>query len=129
MKSKVSRRQLLAGGATGLTWSLTRGLPALANSPIENQANGRPKSVILLWLAGGISHIDSWDVKPDAPREVRGPFATIPTSVPGLYAVNSAHIVNGTLNVNETIELADRALGEIDGDRRSGGGEARKDAA
>lgn len=51
------------------------------------------------------------------------------TSVPGLYAVNSAHIVNGTLNVNETIELADRALGEIDGDRRSGGGEARKDAA
>ena len=75
----------MAGGAAGLAWSLSRGLSASAKSPIDSQANGRPKSVILLWLAGGISHIDSWDVKPDAPREVRGPFATIPTSVPGLF--------------------------------------------
>jgi hypothetical protein len=35
------------------------------------------------------------------------------TSVPGLHIVNSAHIVNGTLNVNETIQLADRALPRI----------------
>jgi hypothetical protein len=43
-----------------------------------------PKSVILFWLSGGPSHIDMWDPKPDAPSEVRGPFGTIPTSVPGV---------------------------------------------
>jgi protoporphyrinogen oxidase len=37
----------------------------------------------------------------------------IRTSVPGLFAVNSAHIVNGTLNVNETVGLADRAMEEL----------------
>lgn len=46
--------------------------------------------MILLWLAGGISHLDSWDVKPDAPREVRGPFSPIETNVPGI--VVSEHL-------------------------------------
>src|SRR5205085_7670516 len=35
------------------------------------------------------------------------------TSVPGLFVVNSAHIVNGTLNVNETLALAERAVGQV----------------
>ncbi len=38
-----------------------------------------PKSCILLLNEGGMSHVDSWDPKPDAPREVRGPFSAIPT--------------------------------------------------
>jgi len=42
------------------------------------------KSVILFWLSGGPSHIDMWDPKPDAPSEIRGPYATIPTKVPGV---------------------------------------------
>jgi len=42
------------------------------------------KSVILFWLSGGPSHLDMWDPKPDAPREVRGPFGTIATRVPGV---------------------------------------------
>jgi hypothetical protein len=42
------------------------------------------KSVILLWMAGGPSHIDTWDVKPDMPTEVRGPFGSIPTKLPGV---------------------------------------------
>jgi hypothetical protein len=41
-------------------------------------------SCILIWLSGGISHIDSFDPKPDAPAEVRGEFATIATNVPGI---------------------------------------------
>ncbi|MFA6546826.1 MAG: DUF1501 domain-containing protein [Limisphaerales bacterium] len=51
-------------------------------------ATGRPQrktSVILFWLSGGPSHIDMWDPKPDAPREVRGPFKDIPTKVPGIH--------------------------------------------
>src|ERR1700732_732649 len=42
------------------------------------------KSVILLWMTGGPSHIDTWDVKPDRPLENRGPFGTIATRLPGV---------------------------------------------
>jgi hypothetical protein len=45
---------------------------------------GRAKSVILLWLWGGPSHLDTFDMKPDAPIEYRGPFMPIATKVPGL---------------------------------------------
>ncbi len=43
---------------------------------------GRAKSVILFFLCGGASHIDTWDMKPQAPAEYRGPFAPIATSSP-----------------------------------------------
>jgi len=42
------------------------------------------KSVILLWMTGGPSQIDTWDPKPDRPLENRGPFGTIPTRLPGV---------------------------------------------
>src|SRR3954469_11030756 len=45
---------------------------------------GRKKAVILIWQAGGPSHIDMYDLKPNAPSEVRGEFRPIPTSVPGI---------------------------------------------
>lgn len=44
----------------------------------------RGKAAILFWLAGGPSHIDMYDMKPDAPAEVRGPFRPIETNLPGL---------------------------------------------
>jgi hypothetical protein len=40
--------------------------------------------VILLWMTGGPSHLDTWDPKPDRPAENRGPFGTIPTRLPGV---------------------------------------------
>src|SRR5262245_30262522 len=43
----------------------------------------RAKSVLLIYAMGGISHHDSFDPKPDAPAEIRGEFATIPTRLPG----------------------------------------------
>ena len=43
------------------------------------------KSVILLWMAGGPSHLDMWDPKPDRPRMNRGPFGVIPTRLPGTF--------------------------------------------
>jgi len=46
------------------------------------RANG--KSCILLMLTGGPSHLDTWDMKPHAPREIRGPFRPIKTNVPGI---------------------------------------------
>ena len=42
------------------------------------------KSVIMIWLRGGISHLDSYDMKPDAPSEIRGEFRPIKTTVPGV---------------------------------------------
>src|SRR4051812_15418016 len=47
-------------------------------------AAGRKKSVILIWQAGGPSHIDMYDLKPNAPAEVRGEFRPIKTNVPGV---------------------------------------------
>lgn len=57
-------------------------LQAASGNPVT-PASDR-KSVILFWLSGGPSQIDMWDPKPDAPTEIRGPFGTIPTSIPGV---------------------------------------------
>ena len=73
-------------------WFLRAGLGALAGAchPSALRAGERaetakkPASVILFWLSGGLSHLDSWDPKPAAPEEVRGPFGSIPTRVPGV---------------------------------------------
>ncbi len=65
-------------------WFLQAGLGALALPGLAPAATPRKTSVILFWLSGGLSHIDSWDPKPDAPAEVRGPFGTIATRVPGV---------------------------------------------
>ena len=76
----VSRRQFLRVGglgAAGLT--LADVLRAEATGPIK-----RPKSVIYVVLSGGLSHIDSWDMKPDAPAEFRGAFKPTKTKVPGV---------------------------------------------
>jgi hypothetical protein len=51
----------------------------------EAVSSGEKKSVILFWLSGGPSQLDMWDPKPDAPQEVRSPFGTIQTSVPGVH--------------------------------------------
>ncbi|MBI5686280.1 MAG: DUF1501 domain-containing protein [Verrucomicrobia bacterium] len=77
----VSRREFLrwgAAGAAGLEFSL-RGQPAQAAS-----ARARCDSVILLWMQGGVSHLDTFDPKPDAPADIRGPFKAISTNVPGI---------------------------------------------
>jgi hypothetical protein len=62
----------------------TIGLAGLALPAAANAATPRALSCILIYLDGGPSHIDLWDLKPAAPAEVRGPFASIATSVPGV---------------------------------------------
>jgi len=75
----VSRRTFLAAG--GLTFC-GLDLPHLVNAAPAPQ--GRAKSTILIWLSGGASHIDTWDMKPDAPAEYRGEFRPLATSAPGV---------------------------------------------
>ena len=80
--SRLSRRDLIHIGALGLG-GLT--LPAVLRGRATAAADrGRGKSVILVWLRGGASHIDSFDMKPAAPPEVRGEFQPISTNVPGI---------------------------------------------
>src|SRR3712207_9154860 len=83
-----NRREWLKLGAlsfgaltTGLPPTLSRLLAAgsQARQPLDSEF-----SVILFWANGGPSHLDTFDLKPDAPAEVRGPFRPIRTNVPGL---------------------------------------------
>ena len=76
-----SRRWFLEAGMGGLG---ALALPGLLPAEVASTAAGGKKSVILFWLSGGPSHIDMWDPKPDAPQEIRGPFSTIPTRLPGV---------------------------------------------
>ena len=79
-----SRRWFLQ---TGMTGAAGLSLPSLlrANDVAKTAGqSGDRKAVILFWLSGGPSHIDMWDPKPDAPREIRGPFSSIESCVPGI---------------------------------------------
>src|SRR5262245_20362605 len=78
----ITRREMLRVGGlafAGLTLADILRLRAAAGP-----SAGRGKSVIMIWLRGGASHIDSYDMKPSAPAEIRGEFRPIPTNVPGV---------------------------------------------
>jgi uncharacterized protein (DUF1501 family) len=77
----VSRRDFLRVGALGAVGlSLGHVLQAEASNP---RGGARARSVILVYLGGGLSHHDSFDLKPDAPAEIRGNYRPIRTNVPG----------------------------------------------
>lgn len=78
----LSRRDVLQVGSlsvAGLTLA-----DVLRSQALAAQEPGRPKSVIMIWMRGGPSHIDSFDMKPEAPAEVRGEFNPVSTNVPGI---------------------------------------------
>src|SRR3954468_15943508 len=78
----VNRRDFLRIGAVaGLGLTLPRVLGA--QSPTSRR-EARADSVILVYLGGGLSHHDSFDMKPDQPEEIRGNYHPIDTNVPGL---------------------------------------------
>src|SRR5262245_9856253 len=77
----VTRRSFLTAGSLsflGLT------LPGLLRLKAQGSAAGSHKAVIMILLPGGPSHIDMYDLKPDAPAEYRGEFKPIATKVPGM---------------------------------------------
>jgi len=78
---RVSRRSFLQIGSLALG-GLT--LPKLLAAEAQAGAAGRHKSVIMVYLAGGMSHQDTFDLKPEAPVEIRGEFKPVSTCVPGI---------------------------------------------
>jgi hypothetical protein len=80
-----SRRNMLKAGLAGLAGL---SVPELLRTRAAAAESGRPtshKSVILLWMTGGPSQIDTWDPKPNRPLNNRGPFSPISTALPGTY--------------------------------------------
>ena len=77
----LTRRAFLRIGAAA---PFTLGPTVRASSATTQQGPGRARSVLLIWLGGGPSHLDLFDPKPKAPAEYRGPFATVATKTPGV---------------------------------------------
>jgi len=77
----MSRRGFLRVGSLS---ALGLSLPGLLRAESRADAPRTETSCILVWLQGGLSHIDSFDPKPDAPSEIRGDFSAIATNVPGI---------------------------------------------
>ncbi len=80
----VARRQILQFGLGGFTSLSLPGMLRLRAESPRADGGGRT-AVIMVWLPGGCSHIDTYDPKPDAPSEYRGPFHTIPTRLSGVH--------------------------------------------
>ena len=81
VKHRLSRRSFLQIGALGLG-GLT--LPQLLRAESANGTHSSQKSVILIYLVGGPPHQDMFDLKPDAPKEIAGPWRPIATNVNGV---------------------------------------------
>jgi len=81
-RSQVSRRQLLQVGGLGL---LGLSLPELLRANESGKRSSSHKSCIFIVQYGGAPHQDMFDMKPDAPAEIRGQFDPISTSVPGTH--------------------------------------------
>lgn len=77
-RQSIARRRFLHAGALALFQA------AMDAGPARASRGGRAKHCILVYLLGGPSHIDMWDMKPDAPAEICGPFQPVATNVPGI---------------------------------------------
>lgn len=107
-QAACARRAFLVASALGLA------APSARSAPSAPRSGGQAKSTILFFLSGGASHIDLWDMKPEAPAEYRGPFKPIATSAPAirlcehlpLLARQAHHLavinsVAGSVNTND----------------------------
>ena len=80
-----NRRDFLrVGGLSAFGLSLADYLQAATKAPVNSRKKSRASSVILVYLGGGLSHHDSFDMKPEQPGEIRGKYKPIASNVPGL---------------------------------------------
>ena len=81
LQPMVSRRSLLQAAGVGA-------LPGMVAAGVDTKKGlgkgAAKKSCIFILCCGGPSHLDTWDLKPDAPDTIRGPYQPIPTAVPGM---------------------------------------------
>ncbi|MSR53905.1 MAG: DUF1501 domain-containing protein [Gemmataceae bacterium] len=77
----LSRRSFVQAGILGVGGLA---LPDLLRLRAEAKTGTNDTAVILFWMSGGPGHMETWDPKPNAVSQYRGPFGTIPTNVPGI---------------------------------------------
>src|SRR5881275_1731063 len=80
----LSRRRLLQLGGASALGLATPGIVAGRVDGSKTSKGAADKSCIFILLCGGPSHLDTWDLKPSAPAEIRGPYQPIATTVPGM---------------------------------------------
>jgi hypothetical protein len=85
----LTRREVLRAGAVGLGGLtlpelLRAGETSAEQAAAHSRSRPRARSVVILYLSGGPSQLDMWDMKPEAPVEIRGTFRPIDTRVPGI---------------------------------------------
>jgi hypothetical protein len=95
--TRITRRRLLQAGGIG---ALSLASPGMVAASVDADRGLRgvaaEKSCIFVLLCGGPSHLDTWDLKPDAPNDIRGPYRPVATSVPGMR-INEMHTRMSTL--------------------------------
>ena len=113
----VDRRTFLVAGGLSFFGANLANLAAAA--PTLQPRPGTAKSTILIWLSGGASHIDTWDMKPNAPAEYRGVFQSTPTSAPGVtLCEHLPHLAKQAHHIAVVRSLGDRGRGT--GDHHAG---------
>lgn len=95
----ITRREVLRVGGLAFAGLSLADILRLRARAAKGGEEHRAKSVILIWMRGGPSHIDSFDMKPEAPAEVRGEFQPIDTNVPGMQICE---------HLPQTAQMADR---------------------
>ncbi len=104
----ISRRNFLRIGALGMG---AFSLPSLFRLDAQAGLGASNKSVIMIYLPGGASHLDMYDIKEDAPSEIRGEFNAIPSCVPGIRICE--HMPRLAANMDKFVPI--RALvGQVD---------------
>lgn len=110
--SPWTRRQFVRGLGFGLCGL---GLPDVLRA--QTTAPRKARSCIFLFLFGGPSHIDTWDMKPDAPAEVRGEFRSIATSAPAIrlceHLPRTARVAHH-MAVVRSVTMSGRVIGNGD---------------
>ena len=116
---KTSRRAFLVASTVGYA-GLQFGRPAWGATAEASAAPGagKAKSTILFFLCGGASHLDTWDMKPQAPLEYRGPFQSIGTTAPDIrlcehlpLLARQAHHLALVRSVGSTVNTNDHHAG------------------
>ena len=112
-----SRRAfLVAGGMSYFGMDLAARAAAAPEPAVRRRV---AKSTVMIWLSGGASHIDTWDMKPNAPEEYRGTFRPVATSAPGVrLCEHLPHLAKQTHHLAIVRSLGDRGRGT--GDHHAG---------
>lgn len=109
----VTRRDFVrVGGISALGLGLGSFLKLQSLAGAAGRTDAKAKQCILIWLDGGPTHLETWDPKPDASEEVRGPLGTVGTSVAGIRLSECFQQTAGLMKQLAIVRSVTSPLGE-----------------